>query len=91
LGVRANALENNLLFFKVEKGKRTIVENIRGVETATRTWHTLDVTIKGTDFIARLDGRERSHRTLTRVATGRCGLLSKADSKVLFDDFAVAN
>jgi hypothetical protein len=89
-GVRANALENNLLFFKVVKGKRSILDNIRGVETATRTWHTLELTIKATDLTAKLDGTERLHRALEHAPTGRCGLWSKADSKVLFDDFTVA-
>lgn len=86
-GVRANALENNVLFFKVVKGKRTIVQTIRGTETATRAWHTLDVTIKGTDLVASLDGKQVVKRTLDRAPSGRCGLWSKADSKVLFDDF----
>jgi hypothetical protein len=89
-GVRANALENNVLFFKVVKGKRTIVQTIRGTETATRTWHTLDATIKGTELTARLDGKEVVKRKLDRAPTGRCGLWSKADSKVLFDDFEVS-
>jgi hypothetical protein len=88
-GVRANALENNVLFFKVVKGKRTIVQTIRGTETATRTWHTLEAAIKGIDFVARLDGKEIVKRKLERAPTGRCGLWSKADSKVLFDDFEV--
>jgi hypothetical protein len=89
-GVRANALENNVLFFKVVKGKRTIVQTIRGPEPATRTWHTLDATIKGTDLLARLDGKEVVKRKLDRAPSGRCGLWSKADSKVLFDDFEVS-
>jgi hypothetical protein len=88
-GVRANALENNLLFFKVVKGKRTILETIRGVETATRTWHQLEVNIQGSELRASLDGKERLRRKLEREPTGRCGLWSKADSKVLFDDFGV--
>ena len=88
-GVRANALENNMLFFKVVKGKRTIVQTIRGVETSTRTWHTLEATIKGTELVATLDGKERVRRKIDRSPAGRCGLWSKADSKVLFDDFSV--
>jgi hypothetical protein len=88
-GVRANALENNLLFFKVARGKRTILQTIRGVETATRTWHELEATIADTDLTVILDGKERLRRKLDRAPTGRCGVWSKADSKVLFDDFRV--
>lgn len=86
-GFRANALEDNMLFFKVVKGKRTIIQTIRGVDTSTRTWHTLAATIAGKQLTIQLDGHERLKRTLDRVSTGRCGLWSKADSKVLFDDF----
>ncbi|MEA2697528.1 MAG: hypothetical protein QOI66_1799 [Myxococcales bacterium] len=89
-GVRANALEDNMLFFKVVKGRRSVLQTIRGVETTTRTWHTLDVSIKGTEFAAALDGKERFKRKLDRSPAGRCGLWSKADSKVLFDDFTVS-
>ena len=56
-GVRANALEDNLLFFKIVKGKRTILQTIRGVETPTRTWHTLRVRIAGKQLTAELDGK----------------------------------
>lgn len=88
-GVRANALENNLLFFKVVRGKRTILETIRGVDTPTRMWHQLEANIRGTELQVVLDGKERLRRKLEREPVGRCGLWSKADSKVLFDDFVV--
>jgi hypothetical protein len=88
-GARANALENNMLFFKVVKGKRTILQTIRGVETSTRAWHTLEVHIAGAHITVTLDGKPRLDRALDRAPTGRCGLWSKADSKVLFDDFSV--
>lgn len=88
-GVRANALENNMLFFKVVRGKRTILETIRGVETSTRMWHQLEANIRGTELQVLLDGKERLRRKLEREPVGRCGLWSKADSKVLFDDFVV--
>ena len=86
-GVRANALEDNMLFFKVVKGRRSVLQTVRGVETATRAWHTLEVSIKGTELVAALDGKERLKRKLDRAPVGRCGLWSKADSKILFDDF----
>ena len=59
LGARANALEDNLLFFRVVRGKRTIIENVRGVDTATKTWHTLDVELRG----KQADGRARRQRS----------------------------
>jgi hypothetical protein len=62
-------------------------QTIRGVETSTRTWHTLTARIAGKQLTVELDGRERIKRTLDRAPTGLCGLWSRADSKVLFDDF----
>jgi hypothetical protein len=89
LGARANALEDNLLFFRVVRGKRTILENVRGVQTATRTWHTLQVLLRGKALSVSLDGQERLKREVDAPPAGRCGLWSKADSQALFDDFTV--
>jgi hypothetical protein len=89
LGARANALEDNLLFFRVVRGKRTIIDTVRGVETATRTWHTLKVSLRGRSLSVALDGQEKLKRDVEAPPSGRCGIWSKADSQVLFDDFAV--
>jgi len=91
LGARANALEDNLLFFRVVRGKRTILDTVRGVETATRSWHTLKVNLHGRDLSVSLDGKERLKRAIDAPPSGRCGLWSKADSRVLFDDFTVGH
>ncbi|MEO8180512.1 MAG: hypothetical protein ABI895_16880 [Deltaproteobacteria bacterium] len=89
LGFRANALEDNLLFFRVVKGKRTILDTIRNVPTPSRTWHTLAVELRGKQLTAELDGKKRFERALDAEPRGRIGLWSKADSQVLFDDFKV--
>ena len=86
---RTTALEDNLLFFRVLRGKRTILDTVRGVQTATRTWHTLKVTLHGRALSVSLDGEERLKRESEAPPSGRCGLWSKADSQVLFDDFTV--
>lgn len=88
-GARANALEDNLLFFKVVKGKRSVIDVVRGVNTTTREWHTLALERKGTALRVLLDGQVVHQKKLDKVPTGRCGLWSKADSVVLFDDFTV--
>jgi hypothetical protein len=88
-GARANALEDNLLFFHVVRGKRTVLETVRGVHTATKTWHTLKVTLHGKSVSVELDGKEVLKRALDAPAKGRCGLWSKADSQVLFNDFKI--
>jgi hypothetical protein len=89
LGIRANALEDNLLYFRVMKGKRTVIDDIRNVPTPTKTWHTLSVELRGKNVAAEIDGKKRFEKTLEAVPTGRVGLWSKADSQVLFDDFKV--
>jgi len=89
LGVRANALEDNLLFFHVVKGRRNVTDDIRNVPTPTKTWHTLGIELRGKQLSAELDGQRRFEKTLAAVPVGRIGLWSKADSQVLFDDFRV--
>jgi hypothetical protein len=88
-GARANGLEDNLLFFHVVRGKRTIIDTVRGVETTSRAWHTLQVTLHGKAMSVELDGKEGLRKDIDSAPNGRCGLWSKADSQVFFDDFAV--
>ena len=87
--VRANALEDNLLWARVVRGRRTIIDTIRGASTPTRTWHALVVTLRGRELGIELDGESRFRRTVDEVPRGRVGLWSKADSQVLFDDLRV--
>jgi pyruvate,water dikinase len=89
LGARANGLEDNLLYFRVVRGRRTILDTIRGVTTSSRAWHMLSVTIQGRHMVVELDGVRRHERDLDAPPVGRVGLWSKADSQVLFDDFEV--
>jgi hypothetical protein len=87
--VRANALENNILFFHVVKGKRTIIDNVRNTPTPTKTWHTLIATFHGKLLTVELDGKQYFEKTIEQAPTGRVGLWSKADSQVLFDELRV--
>jgi hypothetical protein len=91
LGARANALEDNILFFRVVKGKRTIVDTIRNVSTPSKTWHAFAIELRGRQLSIELDGRKRHEKTLDADPVGRLGLWSKADSQVLFDDFAITS
>jgi hypothetical protein len=88
-GVRANALEDNILWFKVVRGKRSIIDTIRNTPTPTKTWHTLVVSLRGKHMEVALDGKSVFHKELAEVPRGKVGLWSKADSQVLFDDFVV--
>ena len=87
--VRANCLENNLVLWKFEKGKRSSVKWIRNTPTPSRQWHDLKVRIAGAKVEGYLDGKLYLEHTLPAPVSGRIGLWSKADSHVYFDDFAV--
>jgi len=89
LTVRANPLENNLVLWKFEKGRRSSVKWIRNTPTASHEWHDLRVQITGTKLQAFLDGKPYLDYTLPEPVSGRVGLWSKADSYVYFSDFEV--
>ncbi len=88
LTIRANCLENNLVLWKFEKGKRSSVKWVRNTPTATRQWHELKVRIAGTKVEGYLDGKLYLEHTLPEPVSGRIGLWSKADSHMYFADFA---
>src|SRR5215212_3081685 len=87
LTVRANPLEDNLVLWKFEKGKRSSVKWIRNTPTATRQWHELKVRIAGSKVQAFLNGKLYLEHSLSEPVSGRIGLWSKADSYVYFTDY----
>jgi hypothetical protein len=89
LTLRANPLENNLVLWKFEKGKRSSVKWIRNTPTPTRTWHNLKVSISGKKVEGYLNGKLHLEHELSASVAGRVGLWSKADSYVYFDDYTV--
>ncbi len=91
LTIRANPLENNLVLWKFEKGRRSSVKWIRNTPTATRQWHDLKVRIAGTKVEGYLDGKLYLQHVLPEPVSGRVGLWSKADSHVYFDDFTATS
>jgi hypothetical protein len=90
LTIRANCLENNLVLWKFEKGRRSSVEWVRNTPTATRQWHDLKVRIAGNKVEGYLDGKLYLQHTLPEPVSGRVGSWSKADSYMHFEDFTVA-
>jgi Laminin G domain len=89
LTIRANCLENNLVLWKFENGKRSSVKWIRNTPTATGQWHDLKVRISGTKVEGYLDGKLYLEHTLAQPVSGRIGLWSKADSHMYFSDYTV--
>ena len=89
LTIRANCLEDNLVLWKFEKGKRSSVNWVRNTPTATHQWHELKVRISGTKVDGYLDGKLYLEHTLAQPVSGRIGLWSKADSHMYFTDYTV--
>src|SRR5206468_10632774 len=87
--VRANALEDNVNFYKVVDGRRKELQGL-GTKVGTNEWHTLIVEMKGKVLECYFDG-QRLFETedATFSAPGKIGLWTKADSYILFDDFTV--
>jgi Domain of Unknown Function (DUF1080) len=94
--VRANALENNVVLYKVQEGKRISLvpkgtpEKTYGVKTKVpgNTWNQLSVEVKGNLSTVSLNGQklfEVEDNTFTEA--GKIGLWTKADSVIYFDDF----
>jgi len=91
LTVRANCLEDNLVLWKFEKGRRSSVKWVRNTPTATKQWHDLKVRIAGTKVEGYLDGKLYLEHTLDQPVSGKIGLWSKADSYMHFDGFTVTS
>ncbi len=94
--VRANALENNVVLYKVESGKRTSLApkgappKTYGVKhpVPSGTWSTLAVEFLGGWFKVTMNGTalfEVEDPTFSQA--GKIGLWTKADSVTNFDDF----
>lgn len=96
--VRANALEDNVVLYKVQNGRRTSLAPKRtpagtyGVnhKVPTKTWNTLRVTFNGPLFSVFFNGEKLFDvEDSTFRDSGKVGLWTKADSVIYFDDFDV--
>jgi hypothetical protein len=96
---RANALENNVVLYKVEKGLRSSIapkglpSRSYGVNHAIdkRQWSTLRIEIQASRFTVYLNGeRLFEAEDKTFQSAGKVGLWTKADSVIYFDNFAIS-
>jgi hypothetical protein len=96
--VRANALEDNVVLYKVQNGKR---EDLplkaegrtygKKVKVPTMQWNTLRVTVVGSLFTVYFNNAklyEVEDSTFTEA--GKVGLWTKADSVIYFDDLQIS-
>jgi hypothetical protein len=92
---RANALEDNVVLYRVENGQRRSLpivgrEGGYGVSqrVAPRQWHILRVEFQGRRHQVFFNGRHLfDTQDDTFLGAGKVGLWTKADSVSLFDDF----
>jgi hypothetical protein len=87
--VRANALENNVRLYKVERGNRQQFAGAN-VQVTSGEWHTLALEVKGMHFRVFFDEAllfEADNGTFKKA--GKVGLWTKADSVTHFDDLRV--
>jgi hypothetical protein len=95
--VRANALENNVVLYKVEKGKRTDLP-VKGegrtygrkAQVPSAQWSTLRVVAAGARFEVFFNGSKLYEvEDTTFTQPGKVGLWTKADSVTQFDDVTI--
>lgn len=95
--VRANALEDNVVLYKVVNGRRIPLPPVErgddyGVEhrVPAQSWSTLAVTFSGPRFVVSFDGASLFEvEDTTFTGAGKVGLWTKADSVTYFDGFEV--
>jgi len=86
--LRANALENNVIFFIYARGSRSQLK-AGDAKVGSGTWHELRVDVRGNAFRGFLDGTSVVDTTDDRYKNGGIGLWTKSDSVTCFDDVEV--
>jgi hypothetical protein len=88
LAVRYNGTEDNVVLWTFNKGVRKFVNRApTTVPLELGTWHTLKISVHGTQLKSWLDGKPMHDFTLPEPVSGKIGVWSKTDSMVQFDDF----
>ena len=86
---RANALEDNVRFYKVVKGRRQQLAGANLKVTANQ-WHTLALKAEGDRFTVSFDGKALfSTQDRTFPDAGKVALWTKADSITYFDTISI--
>lgn len=90
LTVRFNGTEDNVVLWTFNKGVRKFVKRAPDLAPLELgTWHTLRISVHGTELKGYLDDKLMLEHTLTEPVSGKIGVWSKTDSMTEFDDFTV--
>src|SRR5262245_50791247 len=87
--VRANALEDNVRFYRVVKGRRMQIDGVN-TKVASNEWHSLGLKVVGERFAIEFDGKTlftTSDKTFS--GAGKIALWTKSDSVTRFDQIAI--
>jgi uncharacterized protein YneR len=87
---RANALEDNVRFYRVVKGDRRQIQGV-SLKIPSDIWQVLGLRAEGDKFTVMLNGKElftSTDRTFT--GPGRVALWTKADSVTHFDQMVIS-
>jgi hypothetical protein len=97
--VRANALEGNVVLYKLENGKRTDLP-LKGsgrtygkkADVLKNAWSQMGVTVRGALFTVSLNGQGLYEvEDTTFAGPGKVGVWTKADSVTYFDDLTMVS
>jgi hypothetical protein len=87
--VRANALEDNVRFYRIVKGRREQLATAN-IKVASNQWHTLGLKAENDRFTVTFNGKTL-HATNDRTfpGPGRVALWTKSDSVTRFDQISI--
>src|SRR4029079_1442986 len=90
LTVRYNGTEDNVVLWTFNNGVRKFVNRAATtVPLELGTWHTLKISVHGTQLKSWLDDQPMHDYTLPHPVSGKIGVWSKTDSMIEFADFTV--
>jgi len=90
LTVRYNGTEDNTVLWTFNNGVRKFVNRAPTlVPLELGTWHTLKISVHGTQLKSWLDDQPMHDYTLPHAVSGKIGVWSKTDSMIEFADFTV--
>jgi hypothetical protein len=90
--VRANALENNVMLYRVVAGKRQMIGCME-VNVSSQAWHTLGIAARDDRLTVFFDERELFVATDRRLPDlpGKVGLWTQADSMTWFESLKIGS
>ncbi|MSR47285.1 MAG: hypothetical protein EXS13_09505 [Planctomycetes bacterium] len=86
---RWNPLENNLRIYRCVKGRRLQLQSVP-IKADDKSWHTLEVTMRGRVIEVAFDGEKVASCADTHFpAVGKIGLWTRSNAQSSFDDLSV--